>query len=93
MVPRRRSTTQGPSSPHPDSGTTSAREETQAVPCPHCGVIDRPLLSPGTGPHAIRASCPHCGKFLRWISVTGTHRKNGAQDEGEARGDTSAPTK
>ena len=40
-----------------------------ALPCRYCGVIDRPTLSPGTGPHAIRADCPHCGKFLKWISV------------------------
>ena len=37
--------------------------------CPRCGVIDRPTLSPGTGPHAIRASCAHCGRFIRWVSV------------------------
>src|SRR5262245_51051374 len=37
--------------------------------CPRCGVIDRPTLTQGTGPHAIRASCGHCGRFLRWISV------------------------
>ena len=37
--------------------------------CPRCGVIDRPTLTQGTGPHAIRASCGQCGRFLRWISV------------------------
>src|SRR5262245_41681134 len=37
--------------------------------CKHCGAIDRPLLTQGTGPHAIRASCQHCGKFLRWVSI------------------------
>jgi hypothetical protein len=37
--------------------------------CRWCGAIDRPLLSPGTGPHSIKASCQHCGRFLRWISV------------------------
>jgi len=37
--------------------------------CKHCRAVDRPLLSPGTGPHAIRASCQHCGRFWRWVSI------------------------
>ena len=41
----------------------------EAAPCPRCGVIDRPLLSEGSGPHACKASCAHCGRFLRWISL------------------------
>jgi hypothetical protein len=40
-----------------------------AEPCPRCGVIDRPTLSPGSGPHAVRASCGHCGRFLHWVSL------------------------
>ena len=38
-------------------------------PCPRCGVIDAPLLGPGSGPHACKASCAHCGRFLRWVSL------------------------
>jgi hypothetical protein len=38
-------------------------------PCPHCGAIDRPTLSPGTGPHVCKASCAHCGKFIKWLSL------------------------
>ena len=38
-------------------------------PCPRCGAIDRPLLSPGTGPHSCKATCAHCGRFLKWISL------------------------
>lgn len=37
--------------------------------CAHCGVIDRPTLSPGSGPHACKATCAHCGRFLRWVSL------------------------
>jgi len=37
--------------------------------CPKCGAVNRPLLSPGTGPHACKASCAHCGRFWRWISL------------------------
>jgi hypothetical protein len=47
----------------------SPRPSPEAAPCPHCGVIDRPTLSPGKGPHAVKASCGHCGRFLRWVSL------------------------
>jgi hypothetical protein len=36
--------------------------------CPQCGVIDRPIVGPGNGPHPFRASCRHCGHFIRWLS-------------------------
>ena len=40
-----------------------------SAPCPRCGAIDRPLLSPGKGPHACKASCGSCGRFLQWLSL------------------------
>ena len=40
-----------------------------AEACRYCGVIDAPLLSPGSGPHACQASCQHCGRHLRWVSL------------------------
>lgn len=40
-----------------------------AEACRYCGVIDVPLLSPGSGPHACQASCQHCGRHLRWVSL------------------------
>jgi hypothetical protein len=40
-----------------------------AEACPRCGAVDLPTLSPGTGPHACKASCAHCGKFIKWISL------------------------
>jgi hypothetical protein len=40
-----------------------------ALPCPRCGAVDIPMLSPGTGMHAIKATCSSCGRFLRWVSV------------------------
>jgi hypothetical protein len=43
--------------------------ERGAEPCHRCGTIDRPTLSPGTGPHACKASCAHCGRFIRWVSL------------------------
>lgn len=50
---------------YPDDPT----QDPMAEVCKYCGAIDRPLLSPGTGPHACRADCQHCGKFWRWVSV------------------------
>jgi hypothetical protein len=35
--------------------------------CPHCGVVDIPTISPGSGPHAARANCRACGRFLKWL--------------------------
>ena len=49
--------------PSPESQKPSAEA------CPRCGAVDRPTLSPGTGPHACKASCAHCGRFLKWISL------------------------
>ena len=46
-----------------------AEPESKNISCPRCGVEDAPTLSPGVGPHAIRASCAHCHRHLRWISV------------------------
>jgi hypothetical protein len=46
-----------------------ASQEPGAEACRHCGVIDRPTLTQGAGPHALRASCGSCGRFLRWISL------------------------
>lgn len=37
------------------------------LPCPTCGTIDTPAVSPGTPPHGRRASCRHCGGFIRWL--------------------------
>jgi hypothetical protein len=37
--------------------------------CRHCGVVDKPTLMAGSGPHAIKAVCAHCGRFMRWISM------------------------
>ena len=39
------------------------------IPCRYCGVIDRPLLTSGTGPHRCKATCAHCGRHLRWVSL------------------------
>jgi hypothetical protein len=57
---------QPPNAPAEADGTTRTPDP---VACPRCGVVDRPLLSPGTGPHACKATCAHCGRFLRWISL------------------------
>lgn len=53
-----------PQDHHPIQGPAPGEEV-----CKHCGAIDRPLLTAGSGPHAIKASCGSCGKFLRWVSI------------------------
>ena len=35
--------------------------------CPHCGLVEAPRLTEGTGPHTAKACCSGCGKFLRWV--------------------------
>jgi single stranded DNA-binding protein len=30
-------------------------------------VIAVPQVSPGTGPHALKASCASCGQFIKWL--------------------------
>ena len=51
------------------------------TPCHHCGVIDTPVLSAGTGPHAIKASCGHCHRFLRWVSRSSAEERVHRQQE------------
>ena len=41
--------------------------EATALPCLSCGTMAVPVLTQGTGPHAVRASCRHCGAFLKWL--------------------------
>jgi hypothetical protein len=33
-----------------------------------CCTIDAPIVGPGAGPHAARATCAGCGKFVTWLS-------------------------
>ena len=40
--------------------------DASAVPCPHCGAMDRPTRGPGSGPHAAALVCRHCRRWLRW---------------------------
>jgi hypothetical protein len=56
-----------PQASPPNQGSTG--HASRAEPCRYCGVMDRPTLSAGTGPHACKATCAHCGRFLRWISL------------------------
>jgi len=36
-------------------------------PCPHCGAISVPTLTPGRGPHVAGAVCAHCQGFMKWV--------------------------
>jgi hypothetical protein len=35
--------------------------------CPHCGAVDVPSLSPGPGPHVLRATYRHCGHVIKLV--------------------------
>jgi hypothetical protein len=37
------------------------------LPCPACGVVAVPHVSPGTGPHSLKASCASCHRFVKWL--------------------------
>ena len=37
------------------------------LPCPACGVIERPRIESGRGPHVASAVCVSCGRFLKWV--------------------------
>ncbi len=51
------------------------------LPCPTCGAIDTPAVSPGTGPHAYRADCRHCGGFVRWLSQYTPEERQARRDQ------------
>jgi hypothetical protein len=36
--------------------------------CRRCSVQVVPIITPGSGPHALKGNCPHCGGFLKWLS-------------------------
>jgi len=44
-----------------------------ALPCPNCGVIEIPRITPGTGPHTARLDCASCGRFLKWAPKVLVH--------------------
>jgi hypothetical protein len=48
---------------------TSMFHDSAPLACERCGVIDRPRIGPGSGPHALRATCAHCGRHLLWVSA------------------------
>jgi hypothetical protein len=48
--------------------TSDSVQSTPPSACPRCGVIDKPAIAPGNGPHAFHAQCRHCGTFIKWFS-------------------------
>jgi hypothetical protein len=47
--------------------------------CRRCGAQTIPRLSPGTGPHALRANCSDCGAFMQWMSTYSPEERAGRQ--------------
>jgi len=41
---------------------------TEPLACRRCGALTIPRVTPGTGPHALKANCPDCGAFMQWLS-------------------------
>lgn len=55
----------------------SPQSSSAPVACPRCGVIDRPAIGPGSGPHYAKETCRHCGGFLQWISQYTQEERDG----------------
>ena len=58
-----------PHLPKQANTTPNTTPDPHVETCRFCGVVDRPLLSPGVGPHKCQVSCQHCGRFWRWLSL------------------------
>jgi len=56
------------SSTNPPAQVTMACPPWLRLACRRCGAITIPQVTPGTGPHALKATCPHCGAFMQWLS-------------------------
>src|SRR5438874_9919953 len=52
------------------------------LPCPTCGVLDVPRISPGTGPHVAKAVCGHCAKFIKWLPRVFIEQLTGKESQG-----------
>jgi hypothetical protein len=65
MAHEQRTTQGSPVTPAPDAVPTYASEP---LACRRCGAITIPKITPGTGPHALKANCPDCGSFMQWLS-------------------------
>src|SRR5262245_51247429 len=46
-----------------------------AIICKKCGTIDLPLVSAGTGPHALKPSCGACGTPIHVLSARSPEEK------------------
>jgi len=50
----------------PEETSTVKPGRLPPLPCPHCGLIDTPVLGPWTQTHAARALCKQ-GHFIKWV--------------------------
>jgi hypothetical protein len=74
-----------PVTPASDAAPTYAREP---LACRRCGAITIPRVTPGTGPHALKANCPDCGSFMQWLSKHSPEER--ARRQAQARLDAMA---
>ena len=56
-----------------------------AETCRSWGVVDRPTLMAGTGPHACKAVCAHGGRFIKWISLLAPSERLARERVGRAQ--------
>jgi hypothetical protein len=71
----------------PQTPSTSPAESA----CPQCGVIDPPVVGPGSGPHTASLRCGHCQHFRCWLSTkTPAERQQARQQAMAARPPTAA---
>jgi hypothetical protein len=59
--------------------------------CPQCGVLDKPVVGPGSGPHAAAARCRHCGRFLKWLTTYTPGKRQPRRQQGRQQAMTARP--
>ena len=55
-------------SPVTHAADMAQKYATEPLACRRCGAITLPRVTPGSGPHALKANCPECGSFMQWLS-------------------------
>jgi len=69
MEHHRHNTAKSPPTPVTPAKNVAPPPASEPLACRRCGVIAIPRVTPGTGPHALKANCPACGAFLQWLST------------------------
>ena len=57
-----------PPTPVTPAAEVAQQYATEPLACRRCGAVTIPRVTPGSGPHALKANCPECGSFMPWLS-------------------------